>query len=79
MSKAIIQCGYEKYIVSSKDAMTILTIIAKAEVYKDAWHKEEEGGTTHHVYDQDCVMSPVTIMPEALYQMAKLAGKPQEK
>jgi len=79
MSKVIIELGYNKYLLDTKEAVDLVEILSKAEVYKEVWHKEEEGGTTYHVYAQDSVTSAMSIMPDHLCRMARLAGKPQEK
>ena len=81
MSKVIVELGYNKYLLDTKEAVDLAEILSKAELYKDVWHKEEDGGTTYHVYAQDGVTSSVSmsIMPDHLCRMARLAGKPLEK
>ena len=79
MSKVIVELGYNKYLLDTKEAVDLVEILSKAEVYKEVWHKEEEGGTTYQVYAQDSVTSAMSIMPDHLCRMARLAGKPQEK
>lgn len=79
MSKVIVELGYTKYLLDTKEAVELVEILSKAEIYKEVWHKEEDGGTTYHVYAQDCVTSSMSIMPDHLCRMARLAGKPQEK
>jgi hypothetical protein len=71
----IVELGYTKYIVSNKDAVTIADILEKAELYEQKWRKEEDGGTTYHVYDNDKQFT-LTSLTNSLYNMAKLAGKP---
>jgi hypothetical protein len=79
MSKVIVELGYNKYLLDTKEAVDLVEILSKAEVYKEVWHKEEDGGTTYHVYEQDRVKSSMSIMPDHLCRMARLAGKPLEK
>jgi predicted DNA-binding ArsR family transcriptional regulator len=74
----IVELGYTKYVVSNKDAVTIADILEKAELYEQKWRKEEDGGTTYHVYDNDKQFTLTTIT-NSLYSMAKLAGKPAKE
>jgi len=80
MSKAVVELGYRKYVLDTSDAVTILGVLAKAEMYETKWRKEEDGGTSHHVYpqDQDECIRAFNVLPTALYKMAQLAGKPQK-
>ena len=80
MSKAIIQMGYSKYVVAAEDALKIMEIITSAERFNAQWHKQEEGGTTYHVWDNDTTeLQTVELLPDSLYRMAKLAGKHVDK
>lgn len=81
MSKAIIRYGYDHYIVEAEDALRIHEILAKAEHYHRNYRSTAEGGTTYYVWGQDTSseMREITMMPDGLYRMAKLAGKPPEK
>lgn len=74
----IVELGYTKYVMSNKDAVTIADILEKAELYEQKWRKEEDGGTTYHVYDNDKQFTLTTIT-NSLYNMAKLAGKPAKE
>jgi len=71
----IVELGYTKYVMSNKDAVTIADILEKAELYEQKWRKEEDGGTTYHVYENDKQFT-LTSLTNSLYNMAKLAGKP---
>ena len=79
MSKAIISIGYRQFVMDVKDAVTIAEVFAKAERYESKYHKEEDGGTRFYVYDVDAndgsEMS-ITLLNDAVYRTAKLAGKP---
>ena len=79
MAKAIITVGYTEYVLDAQDALTILELIGSAEVYKAKYASASEGGSTHHVWE--CMNTdPYTLklLPDNLYRMAKLAGKPAE-
>lgn len=80
MAKAIVQLGYEHYIMDAQDALKIYEIIAKAERYKNVYRRQDEGGPLHYVWDQggEQEMRDMRIMPDSLYRMAKVAGKPDQ-
>jgi hypothetical protein len=81
MAKAIIQMGYDQYVMDAKDALIIHEILAKAERFKRNYRSKDEGGPTYHVWDQcaDVETRSIEIMPDNLYRVAKLAGKPDDK
>jgi hypothetical protein len=79
MSKVAIKVGYRTYLLDTQEAVDLVDILAKAEFYEEKWHKEEEGGTTHHVYPQEGGELIMSVIPDHLCRMARLAGKPQEK
>jgi hypothetical protein len=80
-AKAIVTLGYNKYVLDVDKAVQVLEALSGVEKYEDVYHKAEEGGTTHHIYidTEGSVVLSVHLMTEALYQMAKLAGKPEKK
>ena len=77
MSKAILNIGYMKYVMDVDKAIRIMDMLGGVEEYEEKWHKPEEGGTTYHVFNANTDRLRVTIMPDALYRMAKMAGKPE--
>jgi len=75
MTKAVIDIGYNKYVLDLKDAVTVLEMLGKAEKYQTNWSKE--GNTSlHYIYSQEESMGSLSLLGEGLYRMAKLAGKP---
>ncbi len=69
----------KKYIVKSADALKVIEILEKAEIYDDKWRKEEDGGTTYHVWSASPEDLPsLKIISDNVYQMARLAGKPEK-
>lgn len=79
MSKAVVSIGYKKYVLETGDAIKLGSLLATAELYEEKWRRQEDGGTTKHVWGQDEGDGfTVTILPEAAYQICKLAGKPKE-
>jgi hypothetical protein len=80
MTKAIIQVGYERYVMDAKDALLMHELLAKAELFNRNYRSQEEGGPTYHVWEQDHTTETRSfeIMPDNLYRLAKLAGKPEK-
>lgn len=73
--KATISIGYRTYVMDAEKAITLLEMLSDAEVYESKW----DGKTTaYYVYPQDNNdhIRELRILPDALYRMAKLAGKP---
>jgi hypothetical protein len=79
MTKAIVQFGYGSYVLDAQAALKLTELLAEAEIYEEKWRKVEEGGMTHHIYPQDTSesMRVIKIVPNALYQIAKMAGRPE--
>lgn len=79
MAKALVQLGYGNFVMDAQAALKLTELLAEAELFEEKWRKSEEGGTTYHVYPQDTAdsMRIIKIMPNALYQVAKMAGKPE--
>lgn len=82
MSKALIRVGYNDYVMDISDAVTLMEIMSKAENYK-AKHDYNAKPTTaaYYVWEQEPTSRDsvtITLMPDAVYRVAKLAGKPQE-
>ena len=77
MSKAILNIGYMKFVMDVDKAIRVMDLLGGVEEYEEKWRKPEEGGTTYHVFDTNTDRLRVTIMPDALYRMAKMAGKPE--
>lgn len=78
MSKVVIEIGYKNYIVNADDAIKIAAMLSTAEVYETKYTKDDKGDsmTMHYVYPQEDVRWRMEIMPDSVYRMAKLAGKP---
>lgn len=77
MSKVIISFGYKSYVVDGDKALQIMELLQGAEQYEYKYRSASEGGTTHHVYDTDLSMLDIKFLPNELYQLYKLAGKPE--
>lgn len=80
MKKAIVKIGYTDFVLDTAKALTMLELLADAEIYEEKWHKKEDGGTTFHVYPQDTNegLRQLRVIPTAFYHMAKMAGRPEK-
>lgn len=77
----VVEFGWSsKFIMKTSDAMKLVEILEKADRYDEKWQKEEDGGTTYHVWPTEpSDMPSLKVVGESTYQMAKLAGKPEKK
>ena len=80
----VIDLGYRKIVLSKEKAMLLVECLEGAEVYEDKYWSEakrtEKGMTeayTYHVYPNEAHFG-MRIVSDTHYQLAKLAGKPQE-
>jgi hypothetical protein len=80
MPKIEIELGHRHFVLEGDKALQVLDLLQSAEIYERRWRREDEGGTTHHIYPQDPVGSIIEIsyLTDAQYNMYKLAGKPNE-
>jgi hypothetical protein len=81
----IVDIGYKKYIMPKEKAMQLVEVLESAEIYEEKYWSEDKrkelGMTetyTYHVYPNEANFS-MQIIGDSKYQMARLAGKPQEK
>ena len=70
----VLNLGYSQYVMETKDALTLLQILEKAEKYQQKYRTGED--STHHVWMADGAIEAKMISND-LYRMAKLAGKPE--
>lgn len=79
MSKVIVNMGWNKEFVMDADkALTLLDLLKDAEVYTERYRGAEEGGSTFHVFSQDKFLCDMRVLSDSFYNLAKLAGKPEE-
>jgi hypothetical protein len=76
--KAVVSLGYREFVLDADKALTLLGLLEDAELYQE---KYRSGGiNTFHIYQSE---EPQTmnlkLLPKKLYDLAKLAGKPEEK
>lgn len=80
----VVDLGYRKVVLTKEKAFTLIECLEGADVYEEKYWPEakrkEKGITseyTYHVYPNEASFS-MRILGDTQYQMAKLAGKPQE-
>ena len=79
MPKAIVSLGYKNIIVEAEQALMLIDVFSKAEFYERVYRGSGKPDT-HHVYDNiEEVGMEIKIIPDALYRMAKLAGRPEKE
>jgi hypothetical protein len=74
----VVTLNYMQVVLDSKDAVTLMDILSRAEKYESKYVRHEgdkEYTTTHHVYAQETI-TEAKVISDDLYRMAKLAGKP---
>jgi len=78
MSRCVIGIGYKNYIVDTEQAIRLADMLSSAEMFEE---KYQSGQTnTFHVWEQDeAGKFNITILPDSVYRIGKLAGKPEEK
>lgn len=81
MAKVLIEIGWKKFVVDAAQAIAVSEMLSKAEMYERKYVKNEGGkdSVMHYVYPQEDCHWNMDIMPENVYRMAKLAGKPKEE
>jgi hypothetical protein len=82
--KAKIQIGYKSYVLDHDIAIQILTMLDDAECYDSQYQKDmgdgKGGFTTHYIYRQEEIKTyGLELIPDRLYKMWKLAGKPNKE
>jgi len=83
MSKCVITIGYNShYVLDTKDAVVIMDMLGKAELYEQKYHGAEGDKPsfyTYHVWDadtSDSVKANISLLSDSVYRMSKMAGKP---
>ena len=69
-------------MLETKDAVAVMDILSKAELYEQKYHGAEGDKPsfyTYHVWEadsSDSVRASITLLSDTIYRMAKMAGKP---
>ncbi len=72
----IINIGYEKFALPVRDAVTVAELLQKACSWKENY--ATGGESTYHAYPFEGKIS-MDLISDDLFNMAKLAGKPEKK
>ena len=79
MSKVVVSLGWgSEYVMDADKALTMLDFLKDAEIYKERYRSEDTGGTLYHIYNQEKDLCNLRVLSNNLYNLAKLAGKPEE-
>ena len=83
MSKCVVTIGYNNsFVVETKDAVAIMDMLGKAELYEQKYHganDDKPSFYTYHIWEadtSDSVKASISLLSDSVYRMAKLAGKP---
>jgi hypothetical protein len=74
MTKAVIEFGWQKYVLDLKDAVALAELMGKAERYEEKYVKDAD--STVHIYENTAGLGSIRLIGDSLYRMAKLAGPP---
>jgi hypothetical protein len=79
MKKAIIRIGYYDYVLDTPKAIALLELLEETEMYESKYHTTDGGVSTHHIYKRETEdgTRPLRLLTKSFYDMAKLAGKPE--
>ena len=76
MSKVIVSIGWgSEFVMDADKALTLLDLLKDAEKYQDKYNKN---GNTFHIFPQDKELATLKVLSTNMYNLAKLAGKPEE-
>jgi hypothetical protein len=67
-----------EYVMDADKALTMLELLKDAEIYKEQYRSADKGGTLYHIYAQDKEICTMKVLSKNFYNLAKLAGKPEE-
>jgi hypothetical protein len=80
MSKVVVTMGWNcEYVMDADKALTMLELLKDAELFKDIYRSADKGGTTYHIFPQEKEICTMKVLSSNFYNLAKLAGKPEEK
>ena len=73
----VMSLGYNEYVLTMEDAVTVAHILARAERYKEKYRPS--AASTVHVWENDGeTMASFKLITQGHYRMAKAAGKPED-
>jgi hypothetical protein len=79
MSKVIVSIGWNnEFVMDADKALTMLDLLKDAEKYQEKYRGADKGGSTFHIFSQDKELCNLRVLSGNFYNLAKLAGKPEE-
>ena len=76
MTKVIVSIGWNnEFVMDADKALTLLDLLKDAEKYQDKYNKN---GNTFHIFPQEKELATLKVLSTNMYNLAKLAGKPEE-
>jgi Tfp pilus assembly protein PilE len=79
MSRCVITFGYKSYVVDTEQAVAVADMLCKAERFEEKY-VSSMSANTFHIWEQNEIDKfSITILPDSVYRIGKLAGKPEEK
>jgi hypothetical protein len=80
MSKVIVSIGWNnEFVMDADKALTLLELLKDAEKYQEVYRSSDKGGSTYHIFNQDKELCNLKVLSSNFYNLARLAGKPEEK
>ena len=65
---------YGDRVFNHEDAIKIIEILERSEIYETTYRSKEDGGTLHYISRGELKGVTLKHVPEELYQIAKMAG-----
>ena len=76
-TKCVVSLGWKSFVMDTSKALTLLELLDGCELYEEVWDSDTKL-TAYHVYPMEELGASVKLMPTNIYNVAKLAGKPQK-
>lgn len=77
--KAIVEMGYVSYVLDADKALQIIELLEGAERYQEKYRGSGVDTTLHVYTDETDKVKHLKLLSNNMYNLAKLAGKPEEK
>lgn len=75
----VVKLGWDStFVMPVKDAVTLAEILQKAYSWKEEYRSTEQGGPVYYAYPTEA-KAQMELIHDDLFNMAKLAGKPEKK
>lgn len=82
-TKCIVKLGWKTFVMDTNKAITLLELLEGCEIYEEEYHTgmaDKPSYTSYHIYShEEPDLVTVKLLPTNIYNVAKLAGKPEKK